>query len=461
MSGLAGASIAALTDGQPAVTGPIGVNAAIARALRFNLDHQVELAEHAVRERELDLAHYSLLPNLTANAGHAARNRFNASSSRNVLTGVESLATSTSQDKELDTRDVSFGWNILDFGLSYVRARQAADKALIQNELRRKVTLRIVEDTRSAFWRALSAQRLLGELKRVEDLARSVGGEARKIAQERQSSPITALTYEREVVEIQRTAGELARELVAAKAALAALLNIPPGTPFTLSGHAPRRQALPAGDIQSLINNALTNRPELKEVVYRRRINEHELHAAMLELLPGLNLYAAANYDSNSFLLDNHWKSWGARASWNLLRVFSYPAKRSVVEAQDKLLETKALAVTMAIATQVHVARIRYAHAAKEHATALRYADVQRRLLRQIRAEASADRVSRQTLAREELNAVVAEAKLDIAAAQMSSAFALVQSSMGLTPIPDEAIRELAVRDWAERTRLARSDGPH
>ena len=44
----------------------------------------------------------------------------------------ESLATSTSQDKRLRTSEIAFSWNVLDFGLSYVRARQTADKALIE-----------------------------------------------------------------------------------------------------------------------------------------------------------------------------------------------------------------------------------------------------------------------------------------------------------------------------------------
>ncbi len=104
------------------------------------------------------------------------------------------------------------------------------------------------------------------------------------------------------------------------------------------------------------------------------------------------------------------------------------------MEEQDDLLARKAQAVTMSIMTQVYVSRIRYAHAVKEHKTAQRYRDVQRRLLTQIRAEAAADRVSRQTLVREELNALVAEAKLDIAFAAMQAAYAFVRSSMGIEP---------------------------
>ena len=139
LSRLAGHSIAEVARDQEPVRGPIDLNQAIARALKYNLDHQVELAEHAVRERELNLAHYSLLPTIVANSGYAVRDKVNASSSQNVDTGAQSLATSTSQDKRLTSADAAFSWNILDFGLSYVRARQAADKvAAFPNSLRRR-----------------------------------------------------------------------------------------------------------------------------------------------------------------------------------------------------------------------------------------------------------------------------------------------------------------------------------
>lgn len=453
LSSIAETSIASVAVGQEPIGQAVSLDEAIARALKYNLDHQVEQAEYAVRERELDLSHYSLLPTVVANSGYAARDSFSASNSRNVFTGVESLATSTSQDQRLRSADATFSWNILDFGLSYVRARQAADKALIQNELRRKVVLRIVEETRAAYWRAVSAQRLLGQLERVEGLARRVERESRQMARDQVSSPITALTYEREVVEIQRTIGELQRELNSAHAQLGALMNVPPGTRFRVSGAGGSVHALPHGDMMSLLHTAVANRPELREAVYRKRINEQEAHAALLEMLPGLNLYMGANFDSNSFLLHNHWQSWGAKASWNLLRAFSYPAKRALVDQQDEMLDKKVLAVTMAVMTQVYVSRIRYVHAAKEHATAQRYRDVQRRLLTQIRTEAAADRVSRQTLAREELNMLLAEARLDIAFAARQAALAFVRSSMGLDPqipgMPDLSVRETtrAVRE--------------
>ena len=43
-----------------------------------------------------------------------------------------------SQETPSNSYDIGFTWNALDFGLSYVRAGQQADKYLISKELRAK-----------------------------------------------------------------------------------------------------------------------------------------------------------------------------------------------------------------------------------------------------------------------------------------------------------------------------------
>ena len=73
-------------------------------------------------------------------------------------------------------------------------------------------------------------------------------------------------------------------------------------------------------------------------------------------------------------------------------------------------------------------------HAARELASARDYYDVQQRLVKQMRAEAAAERISEQTLIREEMNALVAEAKRDIAFAAVQNAYANIFASVGLDP---------------------------
>ncbi len=432
ISQAADAQRGAVAADQEPFTRPVGLYEAMARALKYNLDYQVEAVQTSLRTAELDLAHYNLLPNVAASAGYAARDKPSASSSLNLSSNTFNFDELTSQDKRLHSSDLNFSWNILDFGLSYIRARQSADKVMIGEELQRKVAHRILEDVRSAYWRTVSSERLIRKLRRLEDRAQTALTNARSVTSGRQVSLITSLTYERELVEIRRAVKELQRDLIVSKSQLAALMNAPPGTKFTVAIPAqPPRSPRVKMPLQNLIDVALRQRSEVRENLYQQRINEHEAHAALLELLPGINLYAGPNYDSNSFLLHNHWVGWGAKASWNLLRVFQYPAKDNVIDKQDALLKTRALAVTMAIMTQVHVSRIRYQHLAGELRIADEYRTVQNRLVRQIRSEAEADRVSEQTLIREELNTLVAEAKYDIAFASLESAYANVFASIG------------------------------
>lgn len=442
-----------VTADQEPVAGAIDLYEAMARALKYNLDHRVEVMDAALRRRELDLAHYSLLPGLVANSGWAARDNVAASSSFNILTNTQNFGASTSQENRIGTADVAFSWNILDFGLSYVRARQAADKYLISEETRRKVMHRVIEDVRTAYWRAVTGEHLLAKLQRLESRVRRAQASSKAIAAERNTSPITAVTYERELVEIKRSIQELERELVVARTQLSALMNLKPGTPFALV--TPRRYsglalALPVRD---MIWTALTNRAELKEVWYKKRINDHELDAAFLELLPGIQVYAGTNYDSNEFLYNHNWLSWGAKASWNLLRVVQYPAKREVIRGQEDLLDTRALALTMAVATQVHVSRVRFYHLQRELRTAAEYLEVQSRLVGLMRHEAKADRISEQTLIREEMNTLVAEVKRDIAHSNLQNAFANVYASMGLDPYASDLPLDKDVKTLAGALR--------
>jgi outer membrane protein TolC len=424
-----------VTADQEPITAPISLYDAMARALKYNLDHRVEQAEAAVRTAELNLAHYNMLPSAVANSGYAGRSNDNASSSLNLVSGAQNFGASTSQEREIRTSDIGFSWHILDFGLSYIRARQDADKVLIQDELRRKVVQRVVEDVRTAYWRAVSADRLMSKLTDLESATRDALEKSRKMFDAKDTSPILALTYERELVEIKAKIGEIQRELNTAKAQLAALMNVAPGEKFQLSYTAMKEGSVTLdANLDEMVDTAIYNRPELREVEYRKRINAEEARAALLEMLPGVQLYAGANLDSNDFLLNQDWVNWGAKASWNLMKVFSYRDRQNMIALQDDMLHQRSLALTMAVMTQVHVARIRFFHETKELRTAAEYRDVQRRLLEQLRAEAAADRISNQTLIREEMNTLVAEAKYDMAYALLQNAFANLFSSMGLTP---------------------------
>lgn len=429
--------LAELQAEQYPVKRPISLYEAMARAIKFNLDHRVEMRERILRASQLELSRYDMLPQLVSNTGYAERNKSAGGVSVSILDGTVSLRPSTSTERIVKTNDVTFSWHVLDFGLSYVRARQNADKVLIAEENRRKVLHRMIEDVRTAFYRALSAQRLLARLQMLQREVRQTLSESDTLAQDKQTSPMTALTYKRELLEIQTEIQQLEGELRIAKIQLAALMNLKPGTRFALADHAQRYPHLRFRQSRkAMILTAFRNRPELREVGYRRRINQKEARAALLELLPGIQLYAGNNWDSNTLLYNQNWLNWGAKASFNAIKLFRYPAHREEIASRDDMLHARAKSVAMAIITQLYVSRVRFAHAQRSLRTARRYYNVQRQIRDQVRAGVAAGDVSKHTLIREKMNTLVARIKLDLNYAETQNAYANIYAALGVDPYP-------------------------
>ncbi len=419
-----------VTSNQEPVVRPITLYEAMARAIKYNLDFHVELYNELLESRQLTTANLEMLPQLIANSAYNGRSN-DAGGSTAVL----------KSDKNRFNSDTILSWNILDFGLSYVRAKQAANKVLIAEEQRRKIINRVIEDVRTAYWRAASADRLIVGLRRLVVRVRRAIKDSEGLQKDGVSSPLTALTYQRELIEIQQRIQALQSNLTVAKTQLSALMNIAPGQKFKLASGNIRigltRLKMTADE---MIFTAMENRPEIRDVQYNMRINQKEAKAELLQLLPSANLFFSGNLDSDSFLLNSNWVGWGAKATWNLMQVFKYPAKKRLIQAKDELLDKRALAITMAIMTQVHVSRVRYANTRKLYYSAAKHLKIQRGILHQIRASAAADQASEQTLIREEMNTLASRVKRDIAYADLQNAYANIYSAMGLDPYTIEAI---------------------
>lgn len=123
---------------------------------------------------------------------------------------------------------------------------------------------------------------------------------------------ITAVAFRRDIVESVKQALAIRRELHEAKAELAELLNIRPGTDFGLA-----LPAIKAGfprmpmSIEKLEVFALENRPELRVEKYNERMRDWQAREALYNLLPGLKLSAGQNYSSDSTNLSPNWISTG------------------------------------------------------------------------------------------------------------------------------------------------------
>ena len=427
---------------------------AMARGLKYNLDHRVEQMSSRLANANLELKKRDQLPAFAARGGFDDRSNSAASYSRTLFAGVRSVDPTYSQQDGRFAGDLTLSWHLLDFGLSYVRSKQSADEVLIARERRRSVVNKIVEDIRTAYWKAVSAQRLLDGFRRLRQRSERALRQSRKLYQAGQTSPVTALSYQRELLDIRRQIERLEGRMNTAKLELGALMNVRPGTRFSL--HIPKRRlgdlALPHHADQ-MVSRALENRPELRQLAYRKRINTQEIKASLLELLPGISPYLGANGDANPFLHNASWLSYGTRIGWNVMKAFSYPARRRSLEMRERMLDEQAKAMAMAVVTQVWISRARFLTLQKSARTARDYLSVQRRLQAQVHTSVRTGVASEQTLIREDMNTLLARVEYDLVYADLHNAYAAAFTAMGEDPFDQEMDLEAPVSQIADHLR--------
>lgn len=455
-------NFARITEDQEPLEGPITLYEAMARAIKYNLDYRVEITNSLLSYRNYDLSRADLLPSIVSSGGWSFRNNSDASLSRSLSQSSTNLSATSSQDDGSFMGNITLSWDILDFGLSYIRAHQSADEVLISNERRRRVISGIIEDVRSAYWRAVSAERLIDGFEKLRVRAEKALKASRALYSSGDSSPISALTYQRELIDIRRQIHRLEQDLRTTKIQLSALMNIRPDTDYRL--HIPKRRLSDLSiDIsaESLITHALRHRPELLELGYQERINERESRAALLEILPSISGTLGFHSDRNRFLVNEDWVSHGAQVGLNLLRVFSYPRRRSVIKTQEQLLDDRALATSMAIMVQVYVALARYDYSYNSAVAASEYYAVQRQLRDRVRSEVSAQSSSEQSLISEEMSTLVAAVQYDLAYSDLQSAFASIYTSIGADPHDDDITIDMTISELSsilQKTWEARGD---
>jgi hypothetical protein len=84
---------------QAPINGPVTMEEAVARSLKYNLDYRLKKMESALSLGLADYASYDMLPNLLATAGYRTRSNDSGGTSIGILDGVQSLRPSTSEER--------------------------------------------------------------------------------------------------------------------------------------------------------------------------------------------------------------------------------------------------------------------------------------------------------------------------------------------------------------------------
>lgn len=423
---------------QEPLRGPLTLHQAMARAVKYNLEGRLKIMEEALAKRQLDLASFDMLPRMALDAGYVGRNNVNASSSQSVRTGTQSLEPSTSQDRDREVADLTMVWNVLDFGVSYISAKQQGDQRLIVQERRRKVINTIVQDVRSAYWRAMAAERLLKQIDSLMARVQTARDNSQTLSDQRIGDLVQSLGYQRSLIEATRQLEEQRRALSLAKTELATLINLPLGTPLTLATDDGYQIPELKVDLAKLEQEALTSRPELREQDYQTRISAAETRKAMLRLLPGLEFSAGGHYDSNSFLVEQGWADYGVKVTWNLFNVISAPAAINVAKAGEEVATARRQAMSIAVLAQLYVANANYQEAMRQFKTNQQLSDIDGQIVGQLRNRHQAAGIGELELIQGELNNLQADLRRDLSYADLRNAYGQIFASAGLDPLPDQ-----------------------
>lgn len=420
--------------------GDLTLSEAFARALKYNYDYRLRSMEQSMASAQLDLAKYDMLPRLTLAAGYNSRNNDAGSRSLDLNTGVESNLFSGAQERNRNTQSAVLAWNVLDFGVSYVRAQQQAEQVLIAEERKRKVVQNIAQDVRQAFWRAYGAHKALPRLNELMVRVKDALARSQKMETDRLMPPIQALAYQRALLDLHQQIVTRRQELILAKTELAALINLKPGSELGLS--VGDEAALVASmkrmdNYDALDQMALNSRPELREEDYRRRITVLDARKALYSMLPGLDLNFGYNHDSNKYLYRNSWTDASVNVSFNLLRAFSYPAMKKAQENQLIVDDTRRIALSMAVLTQVRLSTQRYQEAQADYEVSKHGAEVDARIEKHMRSATKASAESEMELLRTEVKAALSEMQRYVSLANLQTAYARVANSVGADLLPD------------------------
>jgi outer membrane protein TolC len=418
-----------------AISGPLSMDEAIARALKYNLDRRAKMMEEALALNQLDVTQFDMLPKLVAQAGYSTRN--NDRISQSSTEGGQLVENRfISQERSHNLAELGFTWNLLDFGLGHYNTKQQANRVLIAAEKRRKAMHVLMQDVRTAYWRAASAQKLRVDVEKTIALAEDALNDSRKAEAERVRNPLDALRYQRQLLENLRLLEAIDQELSSAQVELASLINAPVGQAIQIAETDIKN--VDAGvlkvTVQAMEEAALAQNADLREQHYNARIARDETRKTLVRLFPNVSFSYGIKYDSDSYLVNNNWNEAGLQLSFNLFNVLTGPTQIKLAEAGVALADQRRMATQMAVLTQVHLARLQLLNARNQfdradaiYATDVKIAEhVRNREIAQ--AQSKLDSVSNATAA------ILSLLRRYQALAQVQSAENRLLASMGLEP---------------------------
>jgi len=420
------------------ISGPLSIDQVRARTLAHNSEYgraQTQLIETV---RKAGRRGKDFLPQAYASTYGNWRNNTSASVGVKVDDNSGTLPKDfyTAQDQAVAISNFTTSWDLLEIGLSGFKANRRAINAYSKGEQNQYLCNKLIVDVENAYWRAVAFEQAETKsewLKSRVTYALNLSGQR---AEENPDIKLQELMFQRELIDINRWYQSLYRSLISAKPDLARLMNVPAGTEFALQSTRLPAELGEIGqqDTLALISAAYKHRPEIRQSLYKTDLTRLKNKEDLWRHLPGLKVFLGGNNNSNSFVLNSNFASAGASLSWDLLRVGQIgetkrAGETALVEDQH---QTEILA--SAIMAQVMIAREQMHKLDYDLTLAWKALSVQSEITDDLNADVASGEKPETYLVKEELMRELSFIREQMARAELHTAKARLQQSVGLVP---------------------------
>jgi multidrug efflux system outer membrane protein len=342
---------------QQPINHKITLSEAIARTLKYNLDHRVQQAQLMLESGNLKAAYMEMLPALNLGVDYSFGNNELIQNLVNA-NGQTTPGEQSFTPREILSQSYGLEWSLLDLGLSFTRAQQQANRVMIAEEERRKIVQQLVQEVVTTYWKAWTAQTMLSEVLRFKEkaelaLKRSKEAESKKI-----NTPQIELDYQQVLIKAIRKINQLNAQIMDASANLKRLMNVSSNSQFELTDPGVPLAGLPtiAPQFEKMDTLALIYRPELRQASYQTEIARKGIQAAIINMLPGVDFNFGYNVTNNEFMKNQYWWGGNIGASLNLIQtVLAGPYAINLANQTHSFEQLRQIASTVTVLTQVRI----------------------------------------------------------------------------------------------------------
>ncbi|WP_157966683.1 TolC family protein, partial [Fastidiosibacter lacustris] len=448
---------------QPPIDHKITLAEAIARTLKYNLDHKVQQAQLMLESGNLKAAYMEMLPALNLNVDYSFRNNELIQNLVNA-NGQVTPGQQSYTPREVLNQSYGLQWSLLDLGLSYTRAQQQASRVMIAEEERRKITQQLIQEVISAYWKAWTAQTMVAEVTQFKEKAELALKRSKEATEKKANTPQIELDYQQVLIKAIRKINQLKAQIVDAKANLTRLMNAEPNSNFELSDPGTNLMTLPniSPQFEKMDTLALIYRPELRQASYQAEIAKKGIQAAIINMLPGIDFSFGYNTTNNEFMKNQYWLGGNIGTSLNLIQtVLSGPYAINLANQTHSFEQLKQIAATITVLTQVRIAYSNYLLWQEDANYALQESKVSMALFEHAKKLEQANQGNEQITIRRGIEAISAQFDKDVTLARAHDALSKLYQSIGLDIMPTQ-VRELPLdqlQQKVEEVLKAQSQG--